>query len=298
MIGTGVFISYSIGTKNFFTPIEVENHFFMYDLSFVKKRKTRRLVAIGSLISTFGISSLVVISYLGRSTGTYTISLTNSLVQLTLSQKLDFVEQTSYLKYEGIKNFEENTYKFLPADSILDNENTPSTYGAVGDVVNGRYSFLKVTYYVKNVGRVAANYTMDINISENSSATDGSGRKLDDTVRLMVYDNDPEDNTHNKRIFAKAAYENNLDRNGQPTNREFVSVVASQEDDNHPLAETFYTSSIVARYNVEYFNPGDVRMYTIVMWLEGEDPQARGGSVPVGASIEFGVKISANENSE
>lgn len=270
----------------------------MYDLSFVKRRKRRRLVAFGSLVSTFGISSLVVISYLGRSMGAYTISLTNSLVQLTLSQKLDFAQQTSYLKFEGIKNFEENTYRALPADSILDNDNIPSTYGAVGDVVNGRYSFFKVTYYVKNVGRVSANYTMDVNIGDNTKANDGSGRTLDDTVRLMVYDNNPEDNTHNKRIFARAAYENNFDRNGQPTSREFVSVTASQEDDDHPLAETFYSSSIVARYNVESFLPNDIRMYTIVMWLEGEDPQARGGAVPTGASIEFEVKITAKENSQ
>lgn len=267
----------------------------MYDLSFVKKRKARKIVAIASLFSTVGITSLVVISYLGRSTGAYTISLTNSLVRLTLSRKLDFVDQTSYLKYEGIKNFEENTYKSLPADSILDSENTPYTYGAVGDAINGRYAFLKVTFYVKNVGKVSANYVMDVNISGNTKANDGTGRTLDDTVRLMVYDNNPEENTHNKRIFAKAAYMNNIDRNGLPTYREYVAETADQEDDSHPLAEVFHSNDIVARYNIESFKPDDVRRYTIVMWLEGYDPQARGGPVPEGASIEFGVKISAYE---
>ncbi|NLB49844.1 MAG: hypothetical protein GX807_03430 [Erysipelotrichia bacterium] len=268
----------------------------MYDLSFVRKRKRRKLVAIGSLISAFGITSMAMISYLGQSVGTITVSLKNSLVQLALSQKLDFAEETSYIKYEGIKSFEENTYRFLPADSILDNENTPFTYGEVGELASGRYSFFKITYYVKNVGRISANYVMDVNIGGTSAASDGSGRTLDDTVRIMIYDNIPEDNTHNKRIYAKASYTNNLDRDGQLTDREFVSVPASQEDDDHPLAETFYSSTIVARYTVDTFDPHEVRRYTIVMWLEGEDPQARGGFAPEGASIEFGVTISGNES--
>lgn len=269
----------------------------MYDVSLVRKKRRRRIMALVSFISAIGLASLVMISFLGRNVGAYTISITNSSVKLALSQKSDFVHQSSYIRIEGIKQFEENTYRALPPDSILDNEDTPFDYGMVGDVSNSRYSFFKCTYYVKNVGNITANYTMDVYIGKTNKANDGSERRLDDTVRIMVYENDPREDTHHKRIFANAAYENNVDRDGRFTSREFVSVAGpnNQESDEFPLAETFFSSSIAARYKVEGFAKGDMLRYTVVMWLEGEDPQARGGSVPEGASIEFGVRISAGE---
>ena len=52
----------------------------MYDNVLVRKRRRRKVAAFVALFSSIGITSLVIISFLGRSVGTFTVSLNNSTV--------------------------------------------------------------------------------------------------------------------------------------------------------------------------------------------------------------------------
>ena len=276
----------------------------MYDRQFVKKRRRRVIAALVSLICGIGVTSLVIVSFLGRFTGTFTVSLANSSVRLSLSDKLSFENPTSYLRVEKLNLFEENTYHALPSDEVLDNENTPYDYGAYTNEENITVlRYMKYTFYVRNMGGKTAKYSLKINLQDRNKACDGSERTLDDTLRVMVYENDCVETLgneeHNRDIFAKAAAEDNFDKDGQRTSREFVSEYpyTNEEDDDHPLADTFSNGSIVHTYQRGGFIQGQTRRYTIVTWLEGEDPQSRFlDDAPVDASIKLGVEITAYEN--
>jgi hypothetical protein len=276
----------------------------MYDKLFVKKRKRRVIAALVSLISAIGISSLVIVSFLGRFTGTFTVSLANSSVRLSLSDKLSFENPTSYLRIEKLDLFEENTYSNLPKDEELDTEETPYNYGAYTNDRNETVlQFMKYTFYLRNMGGKTAQYNLKVNLLDRNKASDGTERMLDDTLRVMVYENDVTESTgqtyHGVDIFAKEAAEYNKDREGNRTMREFVSSYpyGNQEDDNHPLATSFENSSVVHTYVRGGFLQGQTRRYTIVVWLEGEDPQSAFlDNAPVGASIKLGVEITAYEN--
>ena len=275
----------------------------MYDKQFVKKRKRRVIAALVSLISAMGISSLVIVSFLGRFTGTFTVSLANSSVRLSLSDKLSFENPTSYLRIEKLDLFEENTYSNLPKDEELDTEETPYNYGAyTNDKDETVLQFMKYTFYLKNMGGKTAQYNLKINLLDRNKVSDGTERMLDDTLRVMVYENDYEEGQetqHNKTIYAKEAAEYNIDKEGNRTMREFVSTspYGNQEDDNYPLATSFESSRVVHTYERGGFLQGQTRRYTIVVWLEGEDPQSAFlDNAPVGASIKLGVEITAYEN--
>ena len=98
----------------------------MYDLEYVKKRKRRRLAALVSLFSSIGVASLVVVSFLGRTVGTFTVSIQNSTVKLALCEKSNFEEPTSYLRIDNIPNkYTEYTYKWLENKGfdVIDDEN-------------------------------------------------------------------------------------------------------------------------------------------------------------------------------
>ena len=41
--------------------------------------------------------------------------------------------------------------------------------------------------------------------------------------------------------------------------------------DNRPLTN-FYSNSIITQKNIGNFYPGDIAKITVVIWLEGEDP--------------------------
>ena len=281
----------------------------MYDLTYVKKRRRKKIAALVSLFTAVGITSLVIISFLGRTVGTFSVSLKNSDVKLSLYKTLDFEasKPTSYLFVDEVPGFRETSFVNLPDAEILDNEETPYNYGEWKDET-GRVDsveYLKYTFYVTNSGLSIAQYNFNIKITDRSKETDGS-RILDDTLRVMVFENNPADNSHDYRVFAKQAAEKNYDKDGNETMCEFVSTVPvlkpyddyPREDDEHPLAETFVSSSVVAQYKVSNFAHGDVKRYTIVMWLEGEDPQSDNDKgAPAGATIKLGVDISAYANS-
>ena len=276
----------------------------MYDQLFVRKRRRRRIAALVSLISSIGITSLVIVSLLGRFTGTFTVSLANSSVKLSLSDKLSFENPTSYLRIEKLDLFEENTYTALPSQEILDSEDTAYDYGSYTDSENQTVMrYLKYTFYVGNMGGKTAMYDLKINLLDRNKATDGTERTLDDTLRIMVYENDAAETSgqtyHTTNIFAKEAAEVNYDKEGKRTRREFVSTYPylNEEDDEHPLATSFESSSVVATYKRGGFLLGQKRRYTIVVWLEGEDPQSEFlKEAPKGASLKLGVEITAYEN--
>ena len=63
MIGTGFLFHNSLGQKNTFIPSG--NIKIMYDLSYVKKRRRKKIASLVSLFTAVGITSLIIISFLG-----------------------------------------------------------------------------------------------------------------------------------------------------------------------------------------------------------------------------------------
>ena len=235
--------------------------------------------------------------------GFLSIKLSNSKVKLAISEKMSFANSSTSLSVNDVAPFEENTYSALPSQDILDNEDTPYDYGSyTNDGSSKVMRYFKYTFYIKNIGDVFAYYTMDIRFKESKSS-DGSGRTLSDTLRVMVYENDigndSENSYHDVAIYAKEAAEYNIDKEGKRTRREFVAQYPylNEEDDEHPLATSFESSSVVATYKRGGFLLGQKRRYTIVVWLEGEDPQSEFlKEAPKGASLKLGVEITAYEN--
>lgn len=295
----------------------------MYDLLFVKKRRRRKIAALVSLFSATGVGSLVIISFLGRSVGTFTVSVQNSSVRLALCQEQTFKNPTSYLRIDELPStYYEYTYDWFGSFDLLDNDQNDHFYGCKKDTdgsISGMY-FLKYTFYVKNVGNTPAQYTLSVNLDDCTQADDGSKRTLDNTLRIMVFENDPAvENSHEFDVYAKdnSDLRNKVvDKEGNVTQREFVSKYpyltsdnTYYEDESHPLAKSFLdnsNSSAVIKKTVKNFRKNDVLRYTLVYWLEGDDPQAipveavnEGDDnlgAPEGAKIKLSVDISATSS--
>lgn len=276
----------------------------MYDLGLVKRRRRRRIAALLALICSIGVGSLVTVSFLGQYTGTFTVTLTNSTVKLSLCDKEAFDNPTTYLRIEKLDEFEEYTYKSILRDE-LDDESKEYNYGSHYNEIAKKnvLSYFKYTFYVGNLGGKTAQYNLKINLLERGQSKDGSGRTLDDTLRVLVYENDVDDvnNTgvHTTEVYAKEAAKKHIDMAGNETLREFIANPYDdlQEDENNRLATSFESSSVIKTYKRGGFMQGQIRRYTIVMWLEGEDPQSLPTSdEPVGASLKLGVEITAYEN--
>ena len=283
----------------------------MYDLLLVRRRRRRRIAALVALFSSMGIASLVIISFLGRSVGTFTVSLKNSEVNLALVEAKDSNKYSTYLRINDSTPYIEHSFDFFRDElATLDNEET--SYEKIGKneytyldtntnkIVKGTaIEFFKYTFYVKNVGAKTASYDMKITINDRTKADDESGRGLDDTLRVMVFENKPTSEEHSYRVFAKKAAENNYDINGNKTDRELIVSYDGNdhETEEYRLAENFKSGTTVAEYNHTNFIKNEMMRYTIVIWLEGGDPQSKPDEdYPEGATLKLGVDIAAHEN--
>ena len=281
----------------------------MIEQRYVTKRKRRKLVALLSGVATLGMGTLVLVSFLGNYSGSFTVSLNKGNVKISLSNRQNFgdgygdVEGEvgdvgSYLKVDDLKPFDQMTYLALPSDDIIDTDDT--TY-LIGENSSKTLNFFKYTFFVKNMGSISANYNLTVKINESTPAVDG--RHLDSLLRVMFYANDGYDNdSHERKVYALASESPNKDENGEITYKEYISLSPTQAErakvDFPGFAVPFESDSVVLSMPVTYFEESNMNRYTIVTWIEGYDPQSSGQEAPEGASIKLGVEINAYENEQ
>ena len=275
----------------------------MYELDYVKKRKRKKVVALVALISSIGITALGITAFLGRFVGTFTVTLNTGSVALSLSEKSAFQQSSSYLHIDNLLPFEEYTYTKLPSANTVDSDETDYLIGANYDDEtqnNVSFSYFKYTFFIKNTGNKTARYTLSVKLLENSPSNDG--RYLDSVMRVMIFENNPANQTHNAKVYAKQSETMHYDEEGNETFKEYISYSAEQAQrygkEFPGFAEMFESNSTIATLDPVYdFEKDDVKRYTIVTWIEGEDPQSNGyKEAPQGAKLKIGVEINAYEN--
>ena len=258
----------------------------MYELEYVRKRKMRKFIALGAGVSTTVVTSFAIIAFLGRHVGTFTVSLEAKNVELTLSEDSSFKNSSSYLRVNEVPRFQEFTYSNFEDSKYenIDSDQTSIDLGA--NPKNESLNFFKYTFFVKNVGVTPAKYDFSLNIVENVAASDG--RSLDDTMRVMVYDNGE------KTVYAKRSQTKNMAGDF----RSAISINDYEANDLYPFqgyAEMFVSPTTILTSTDNPLGVNEIRRYTIVTWLEGFR-SSNEQLAPDGATIKLGVEINAYEN--
>lgn len=99
-------------------------------------------------------------------------------------------------------------------------------------------NYLAYTFYIENIGEEVTDYWSEM-------VVDDVIKNVDEAVRIRIYKND------DYVTYAK------MSRRGVP------------EKETTP----FTNDALVVSDHVENFKPGDKNKYTIVLWLEGSDPE-------------------------
>ena len=120
---------------------------------------------------------------------------------------------------------------------------------------NGR-NYMAYTYYVRNAGKEDVGYVARIHL-------DACSKGAEEAVRVAVWRNGE------RIVYARPAYDGG-DEEG---------------------CVSFEDNKIVCTYTEENFLVGNVDKYTIVIWMEGEDPECI--DTIVGGSVEFSMTIDA-----
>lgn len=151
-----------------------------------------------------------------------------------------------YLK-NGIVIYEDPDYKVfrteLYAETLerLDNISykwLPDNLHELPGGSNNGNNYVVYTFFIEHLGEQVTDYWSEIII-------DDIVRDVDEAMRVRVY------RDGNEKTYAK------MSRNGVP----------------EPGTEPFVDDTLIVREHVENFSPGDLHKYTLVIWLEGSDPE-------------------------
>jgi hypothetical protein len=281
----------------------------LYEKKYVKKRKRRIAAAFIFATSSIATGALVTIAFLGRYTGTFTVTLDEKHVNLSLSQTEDFKEATTVLTVNQLPAYHEYTYQsILAKQARIDNEETDyldgATFATDEDETNRvnplSLDYFKYTFYVKNTGTVTARYNFVVNILENTPDTETGTRYLDNVLRVAIYENDPGSERGEPKVYAKEStiYKDLGDGNG--TYQEYIAASKERASEDNPyygFAEKFESADRITTLRVADFKQDQIKRYTVITWLEGEDPESdHRKEAPKGAKIKIGVEINAYEN--
>lgn len=145
-----------------------------------------------------------------------------------------------YLSEDG--SLENKTLK-LQAESLdyMDNISIqwiPEDVDTEADGPHNGSNYIAYSFYTVHAGKDKVNYWYEINV-------DDSIRNVDSAIRIMIY------------------------QNGKPTVYAKKNQTTEQPEEG---TKPFYSDDVAVVEQRKNFSPGDKDRYTIVIWIEGDDP--------------------------
>lgn len=202
-------------------------------LSSQKVRREKKLKRIFIIILLF-ILLLLLISYF-----VFGIIYNSASFSITLDKNLYFDK--------GLIVYDDPTYKvyrtdlFAASPTSFDNvyyKWLPDDIDDRGPGSHNGDNYLAYTFYVENQSEEVSDYWSEVVI-------DDVVRSVDDAVRVRVY------------------------RNGEAVTYAKIGANGRPEDNTVP----FQDEKLIVRNHIENFGPGAMDRYTIMLWVEGTDPE-------------------------
>lgn len=139
-------------------------------------------------------------------------------------------------------------------------EDLPDNLDDIDGSHNGK-NYVAYTFYIRNAGKTDLGYSAKLKVV---SASKG----VDKAARVRVY------------------------RNGEPT----TYAAAAADGSPEPNTEPFASKDVVTTISHANFRVGDVDKYTVVIWLDGDDPECV--DKIIGGAVEFGFDFDSSETDD
>lgn len=208
-------------------------------LGFRRIRIRNRILTLGVIITGMLSVAFAIITFYGQNAGNFVISV-DSIAQnrgIILSTNPNFREPSPRLMTEPIDEARDMTYSWLKLEEV------EATYGNYVDI---DYDYVAYTFYLMNQGSESVDISYHIRVTDVYN-------DLDTAIRILVIEDGEE------TIYQKA---DEPDEFGEyPVYPETV-----------PDSVDFLSNSIVMRKLFTNFKPDQIKKFSVVVWLEGYDP--------------------------
>ena len=243
-----------------------------------------------------GAMGLLLLALLAMSTvtelrGHFTINLSDGMFKegFSLSEKESFESPTMRLFAEPAGD--------VPAVSIVDiKENV--------NLIDGRHNdanYFAYTFYIRNEGESTVDYSWQLRLNSET-------QNLSNAIWVMVFEDDK------MRFFAESREEGTqealpyFDDDSRGYTKCPLIDWAQYPDDQYQLireteTRSFYrlvpfafeSAEVVTSGTQKYVAPMDVHKYTVVIWLEGDDPDCTNEKIGAYAGVEMHFKLEGEE---
>ena len=200
---------------------------------------TKNFLLLGILVTGLLSAIIGVLAFFGQNMGTFVISLGDDAFRtgIILSDNKEFSTSSPRLLVNPVNNSMPVSFDDIKIDDALATD---------GDYVDtAGLTYIAYTFYLMNEGNTIVDVEFKIQITTMTNNIDAAARILliqDDDVEHMI-------------IYRKA--------DSNPINY--------YDHTPYELSKDFESSSRVCTNTFESFRPGDVKKYTLFIWLEGWD---------------------------
>ena len=194
----------------------------------------RRILTLGVIISGALSIAFTLITFYGQNAGNFIMTVDQDALSrgVVLSEEPTFDLPVSRLMTNPVSEARDLTYAWLKLDEVM------ATNGQYEDP---DFEYIAYTFYIKNSGSETIDLQYVLRISDIY-------KNLDEAVRFLVIEDDTV-----SRMYQKP--------DSVPT--EYFLL---------PDPFYFHTNSTVMRHVIENFRQGQVKKFSVVIWLEGQDP--------------------------
>lgn len=208
-------------------------------LGFRRIRIRNRIITLGVIITGMLSIAFAIITFYGQNAGNMVMQV-DSIAQnrgITLSTEPNFRTPSPRLMTEPISEARDMTYSWLKLEEV------EAAYGNYTDI---DYDYVAYTFYLMNQG------TESLDISYHIRITDVYN-DLDTAIRILVIEDGE------RTVYQKA-----------DTPDAFGNLPVYPE--TVPDSVNFLSDTIVMRKLFTNFKPDQIKKFSVVIWLEGYDP--------------------------
>lgn len=218
--------------------------------SYFKLRRVYR-VGLGIFAALFII--IAIVTYYGQNTGNFVIGVDDIAYNkgIVISKDPEFKTQGSRVMANPLDNVDAVTYSDF--SGLI-----PKMVATPGDFKDPYgYTYLAFTFYLKNVGSEVFDVSMTLDVVEDIL-------NVSDAVRILLIETNNQNGAQSMYLYQKE---------DDPT-FDYSIYVPDYIDEDSPLLNTikFESETQVCNQIIRAFRPNDVKQYTLLIWLEGWDP--------------------------
>lgn len=249
---------------------------------------------LGALLGSLAAFLAVILAFAGvqRMRGYFTINMTDDMFRegFTLSETVGFENPTTYLFANPSQDVPCLSISQLPPDI---------------DEIDGEHSdlYFAYTFYIRNEGESTVGYNWNLNISKETQGLSGA-------VWAMVFEDGQ------MRIYAKTSADGQIealpalgdDTKGYPN----ISLRELAEDSDQFQAvktvgqitywrvvpDAFKSDTCIASGKQDTVEPDEVHKYTVVLWLEGDDPEATDDVIGGHMGVDMDFRLMSDSGDE